>query len=69
MLGFVIAVVCALGGLLITVYVDLPPGGVIVLLTIGVYVLGLVTKAVTGRVRRKDPAATAPAAAPEHVGA
>lgn len=64
-----IAVVCALGGLLITVYVDLPPGGVIVLLTIGVYVLGLVTKAVTGRVRRQDPAATAAAAAPEHVGA
>lgn len=64
-----IAVVCALVGLLITVYVDLPPGGVIVLLTIGVYVLGLVTKAVTGRVRRQDPAATAAAAAPEHVGA
>ena len=27
-----IAVVCALAGLLVTVYVDLPPGGVIVLL-------------------------------------
>src|SRR5699024_3422999 len=36
-----IAVVCSLGGLLITVYVDLPPGGVIVLLTIAVYALGL----------------------------
>lgn len=36
-----IAVACSLGGLLITVYVDLPPGGVIVLLTIGVYVLAM----------------------------
>lgn len=44
-----IAVVCALGGLLITVYVDLPPGGVIVLATIAVYVLGLVLRAVLTR--------------------
>ncbi len=43
--AMVIAVACALGGLLITVYVDLPPGGVIVLLTIAVYVLGLLAKA------------------------
>ncbi|MBB5831315.1 metal ABC transporter permease [Brachybacterium aquaticum] len=43
--AMVIAVVCALGGLLITVYVDLPPGGVIVLLTIGVYILGLLSRA------------------------
>ena len=40
-----IAVVCSLGGLLITVYVDLPPGGVIVLLTIAVYALGLIVRA------------------------
>lgn len=43
--AMVIAVLCALGGLLITVYVDLPPGGVIVLLTIAVYALGLVYRA------------------------
>jgi zinc transport system permease protein len=49
--AMLIAVACAVGGLLITVYVDLPPGGVIVLLTIAVYVLGLLTKALlpTGR--------------------
>ena len=41
-----IAVLCSLGGLVITVYVDLPPGGVIVLLSIGVYALGLIAKAV-----------------------
>ena len=44
-----IAVVCALGGLLVTVYVDLPPGGVIVLATIAVYVLGLVLRTVLTR--------------------
>ena len=44
--AMVIAVLCSLGGLLITVYVDLPPGGVIVLLTIAVYALGLVARAV-----------------------
>lgn len=44
--AMVIAVVCALGGLLLTVYVDLPPGGVIVLLTIGVYILALSTRAI-----------------------
>lgn len=44
--AMVIAVVCALGGLLITVYVDLPPGGVIVLLTIAAYILGLLVRAV-----------------------
>ena len=40
-----IAVLCSLSGLVITVYVDLPPGGVIVLLTIAVYALGLIVKA------------------------
>ena len=44
-----IAVVCALGGLLITVYVDLPPGGVIVLATIAVYVAGLVLRTLLTR--------------------
>lgn len=44
--AMVIAVICALGGLLLTVYVDLPPGGVIVLLTIGVYILALSTRAI-----------------------
>ncbi|HEX7353017.1 metal ABC transporter permease [Brachybacterium sp.] len=44
--AMLIAVLCALGGLLITVYVDLPPGGVIVLLTIAVYAVGLVVRAV-----------------------
>ena len=43
--AMVIAVVCSLGGLLITVYVDLPPGGVIVLLTVAAYILGLLFRA------------------------
>lgn len=51
-----IGVLCSLGGLIITAYVDLPPGGVIVLLTIAVYALGLVTRvargAVSGRASR-----------------
>lgn len=53
-----IAVVCALGGLLLTVYVDLPPGGVIVLMTIGVYVLGLLVRAL--RPARPVPAVGGP---------
>ena len=53
-----IAVVCALGGLLITVYVDLPPGGVIVLLTIAVYALGLIVRAL--RPVRPAPAVGGP---------
>jgi zinc transport system permease protein len=52
-----IAVVCALGGLLVTVYVDLPPGGVIVLATIAVYALGLVLRtALTRRGAQGQPA-------------
>ena len=50
--AMVIAVLCAVGGLLITVYVDLPPGGVIVLLTIAVYVLALLTRSLRGTARR-----------------
>ena len=53
-----IAVLCSLGGLLITVYVDLPPGGVIVLLTIAVYALGLLIRAV--RPPRTAPAVGGP---------
>ena len=36
-----IGAACSLGGLVLTAYVDLPPGGVIVLLTIAVYATGL----------------------------
>lgn len=39
-----IGVACSLGGLVLTAYVDLPPGGVIVLAAIAVYVVGLVTR-------------------------
>jgi zinc transport system permease protein len=56
--AMVIAVLCAVGGLLITVYVDLPPGGVIVLLTIAVYVLGLVVRSL------RDARGHAPAGGP-----
>ncbi len=48
-LAIVIGVLCAVSGLLITVYVDLPPGGVIVLLSIGVYILGLMVSVVARR--------------------
>jgi zinc transport system permease protein len=48
-----IAVVCSLGGLVLTAYVDLPPGGVIVLLTIAVYVLGLIVRPILQRIRRR----------------
>ncbi|MFC7374577.1 metal ABC transporter permease [Brachybacterium sp. GCM10030267] len=51
--AMVIAVACALGGLLITVNVDLPPGGVIVLLTIAVYAVGLVIAAARGTARSR----------------
>ncbi|GAB4096062.1 metal ABC transporter permease [Brachybacterium horti] len=54
--AMVIAVVCAVAGLIITASVDLPPGGVIVLLTIGVYVLGLVVKAVRPTPSRRPAA-------------
>lgn len=47
-----IGVACAVSGLLLTVYVDLPPGGVIVLLAIGIYILGVVLSAL---VPRKSP--------------
>lgn len=43
-----IGVACSLGGLVLTAYVDLPPGGVIVLLTIAVYATGLVLRVLRG---------------------
>lgn len=65
--AMVIAVVCAVGGLLITVYVDLPPGGVIVLLTIAAYVLGLLARSLlsTRRPRGDDRAGASPAGVTE----
>lgn len=50
--AIVIGVLCSLGGLVLTAYVDLPPGGVIVLLTIGVYGAGLVCRVLRGGGRR-----------------
>ena len=50
-LAIVIGVLCAVSGLLLTVYVDLPPGGVIVLLSIAVYILGLVVSVLMPRRR------------------
>lgn len=55
--AMVIAVLCSLGGLILTAYVDLPPGGVIVLLTIGVYVLGQIARPVIQARRRRQAAA------------
>lgn len=48
-----IAVTCALAGLITTVYVDLPPGGVIVLLAIGVYALSMLVRALLTPLRRR----------------
>jgi len=63
--AMVIAVVCALGGLLITVYVDLPPGGVIVLATIAVYILALLTRTILGSRDRTGTMPVEPDAEPE----
>lgn len=62
-----IAVLCSLGGLVITVYVDLPPGGVIVLLSIGVYALGLIAKAVLPGRRTERETGAAPGTGPRSV--
>lgn len=47
--SMLLGVVCAVSGLLLTVYVDLPPGGVIVLIAIGFYILGVLAQAGIGR--------------------
>ncbi|MCG7426571.1 metal ABC transporter permease [Helcobacillus sp. ACRRO] len=47
--AIVIGVLCSVAGLLITVLVDLPPGGVIVLLSIAVYIVGLLASALIPR--------------------
>ena len=49
--SMLLGVVCAVSGLLLTVYVDLPPGGVIVLIAIGFYILGVLAQAGIGRAR------------------
>lgn len=59
--AMVIGVVCSVGGLVLTAYVDLPPGGVIVLLAIGVYVLGLLGRVVLAPLLSRRGAGTAPA--------
>ena len=61
--AMVIAVLCAVGGLVITVYVDLPPGGVIVLLTIAVYVAALVVRSLLAARRSRPAGGPGPAAA------
>lgn len=40
-----IGIACSLAGLILTAYVDLPPGGVIVLLAICIYAVGLLLRA------------------------
>ncbi|MDO5661235.1 MAG: metal ABC transporter permease [Brachybacterium sp.] len=50
-----IGLICSLGGLVLTAYVNLPPGGVIVLLTIGVYVAGLLLRTVLAPMRARSP--------------
>lgn len=47
--AMIIGIVCSLGGLLLTAYVDLPPGGVIVLATVAVYALGLLVRTLRNR--------------------
>ncbi len=55
-LGMGIGVLCAVAGLMTTIYIDLPPGGVIVLLAIGVYILGVLASAIIPRRHRHDHA-------------
>ncbi|WP_407919294.1 metal ABC transporter permease [Devriesea agamarum] len=50
-----IGTVCAIAGLITTAYVDLPPGGTIVLFTIGVYILGLIISAIVRFASAKPP--------------
>lgn len=53
--AMVLGVLCSVGGLVITVFVDLPPGGVIVLLSIAAYLLGTVVHALTRRAAQRGP--------------
>lgn len=59
--AMVLGVACSVGGLVITVFVDLPPGGVIVLLSIAAYLLGTVIHALTRRAARRGPQVPRPA--------
>lgn len=59
--AMVIGIVGSLGGLLLTVYVDLLPGGVIVQLTVAVYALGPLVRTL----RNRPASATAPTVAAE----
>ncbi len=49
--SMLLGVICAVSGLVLTVYVDLPPGGVIVLIAIGFYILGVLAQTFLGRAR------------------
>lgn len=49
--AMMVGLVCSLGGLVLTAYVNLPPGGVIVLLAIGMYVVGVAVRGVRERIR------------------
>src|SRR5699024_645359 len=65
-MAMVIARLRPLGGLLVIVYVDLPPGGVIGLLANEVYILGLLVRALrlvrpAARIGRPEPARVAAA--------
>lgn len=50
-MSMLLGVICAVSGLILTVYVDLPPGGVIVLIAIGFYILGVLAQTILGRAR------------------
>lgn len=50
-MSMLLGVICAVSGLVLTVYVDLPPGGVIVLIAIGFYILGVLAQTILGRAR------------------
>lgn len=59
--AMIIGVLCAVGGLLLTVFVNLPPGGVIVLLAIGVYIIGVAIGRLMTLFRRRTDSAQATA--------
>ena len=51
-----IGVLCSVGGLLLTAYVNLPPGGVIVLAAIAVYAVGIIVRSLRTLVARRASA-------------